>query len=214
MSRKKGGRTIPIALGFRAGRGGSVLVGVAAKGAEPRVVLSTFLATAAEGDRLSLEPYHVARELARGNLERVPAQAVEAVAAGRKNQDRTATKGLSEVQHQLATSNCVPTVGALLVNRAGWITDLLQYSLMAPEHPAVAEGLAVRDAVRFAMKECGIPIVEMDEKSLIETGCEKLRMSADSLESRLTDLGATAGKPWRKEQKLACLAAWLASKAH
>ena len=47
----------PIGLGFRVIRGGSVVVGVSAGDREPRVVLSTLLATAAEGDRLSLEPY-------------------------------------------------------------------------------------------------------------------------------------------------------------
>jgi hypothetical protein len=30
------------------------------------------------------------------------------------------------------------------------------------------------------------------------------------VDARLKDLGAAAGKPWRKEQKLACLAAWAA----
>ena len=56
----------PIALGFRAGRGGSVVFGVAADRPPPRVVLSTFLATAAEGDRLAFEPYQVAYEMPRG----------------------------------------------------------------------------------------------------------------------------------------------------
>jgi hypothetical protein len=205
----KGG-TIPVALGFRAGRGGSAVVGVAADGPEACVVLSTFLATAAEGDRLSLEPYHVAAELARGSHDRVPPEAAAAVAEGRKRQDFMATKSLADLRHKLAESGCKPAVAALLVNRAGWITDLLEYSLFAPEHPAVAEGLAVRDALRFALGECGIKVVEMDEKSLVEVASKELHLTLASLEARLKSLGATAGKPWRKEQKLACLSAWLA----
>jgi hypothetical protein len=74
---------IPIALGFRAGRGGGVVVGVTADGSEPRVVLSTFLATAAEGDRLSLEPYQVAADMARGAHGKVPAETAATVAEGR-----------------------------------------------------------------------------------------------------------------------------------
>lgn len=54
-----------IGLGFRVVRGGSVVVGVSADEREPSVVLSTFLATAHEGDRLSLEPHHVAAEIVR-----------------------------------------------------------------------------------------------------------------------------------------------------
>jgi hypothetical protein len=196
---------IPIALGFRAVRGGSVVVGVADGGA-PRVVLSTFLATAAEGDRLSLEPYHVAFEM---SAQRA-AEAAATVAEGRKRQDKLAAKGLEDIVRRLHDAKCKPVVAALLVNRAGWITDLLEYSFAAPEHPPVAEGLAVRDALRFAFGRCGIKIVEMDEKSLQDVASKELRLSLAAIDAKLKDLGKAAGKPWRKEQKLACLSAWLA----
>lgn len=198
----------PIALGFRAGRGGAVAVGVALDG--PRVVLSTFLATAAEGDRLSLEPYHVAAEMAQGTKGKVPVKAAAAVAEGRKRQDGLAAKGLNDIVRQVRSEGYQPVIAALLVNRAGWITDLVEYSLFAPEHPAVAEGLAVRDALRFAFGQSGIEVVEMDEKSLPETGLKVLHSSPAAMDSRLKNLGAAAGRPWRKEQKLACLAAWIA----
>jgi len=35
-------------------------------------------------------------------------------------------------------------------------------------------------------------------------------MTAGAIEARMKLLGASAGRPWRKEQKLACLAAWVA----
>ncbi|HEY1630761.1 MAG TPA: hypothetical protein VGF56_05565 [Rhizomicrobium sp.] len=203
--------TIPVALGFRAGRGGAVAVGVALDKRKPRLVLSKFLATAADGDRLSLEPYHVAAELAQGAKGKVPAKAVSAVAEGRKRQDELAAKALAEVFRHLEHEGYKPAVAALLVNRAGWITDLLEYSLFAPEHPAVAEGLAVRDALRFAFGRSGLDVVEVDEKSLVETASQELRLSAAALDSPLKALGVAAGKPWRKEQKLACLSAWLAA---
>ncbi len=176
-----------IGLGFRAGRGGSVVVGVTVMGGEPSIALSTFLATAAEGDRIAYEPYHVAAERMRDGAAFSEAAAI--VAEGRARQDQLAAKGLSEIMANLGQ----PVVAALLVNRAGWITDLLEHSLSAPEHPPVAEGLAVRDALRFALNQCGIRTVEMDEKSLPQT-----------------KFPATAPAPWRKEQKAAALAAWVA----
>jgi hypothetical protein len=199
-----------IGLGFRAGRGGSVVVGVALDSREPRVVLSTFLATAATGDRLALEPYHVAAEMERGPHDRASAKAAAAVAEGRIRQDRMAANGLDAIVQKLRDGGCIPVTAALLVNRAGWITDLLEYSLFAPEHPPVAEGLAVRDALRFALNQSEIKTVEMDEKSLQDVASKALRLSIADMDMRLKALGATAGKPWRKEQKLACLAAWLA----
>ena len=204
------GRT---ALGFRAGRGGSVVVGVTAVGRGPCVVLSTFLATAADGDRLSLEPFHMAAGIARGAQGEVSAEAAAVVAEGRKRQDRLAAENLARMILGLRNSGCKPAIAALLVNRAGWINDLLQYSLGAPEHPPVAEGLAVRDALRFAFRACDIESVEMDEKSLPEAAATALGMSPADIDARLKELGATAGKPWRKEQKLACLSAWLAATA-
>jgi hypothetical protein len=202
--------TRPVGLGFRAGRGGSVVVGVALDGRDPHVVLSAFLATAAEGDRLALEPYQVAFEMGRDPKGRVLTEASAAVAEGRKRQERLAAKGLDHLLRKLETGGHKPAVAALLVNRAGWITDLLEHSLSAPEHPPVAEGLAVREALRYAFRRSGIEVVEMDEKSVPDAASKQLRRSVADLDARLKDLGATAGKPWRKEQKLACLAAWLA----
>jgi hypothetical protein len=210
MSAKRTSGLIPVGLGFRAGRGGAVFVAVALEKGAPRVVLSSFLTTGAEGDRLSLEPYRVAAEIVESGQRGAAAKAAAAVAEGRKRQDDLAAKGLGEVVGKLAAAGCVPAVMALLVNRAGWITDLLSYSLGAPEHVPVAEHLAVRDALRFAFKKRRADAVEMDEKSLIEVAAKGLRLKADGIEERLKALGATAGKPWRKEQKLACLAAWVA----
>ena len=101
-----------------------------------------------------------------------------------------------------------PPAIALLVNRAGWVTDLLSYSLAWPEHAPVAEGLAVRDAFRSAIARLGLKQVEVDETSLNEVASETLRQSQDAIGARLKAMGAEAGRPWRKEQKLACLAAW------
>jgi hypothetical protein len=184
-------------------------VGVALNRREPVLALSTFLATAAEGDRLALEPYHVAAEMARSPKGEPSAEAAAAVAEGRTRQDSMAANGLVAIVHDLENRGYAPAIAALLVNRAGWITDLLEYSLFAPEHPPVAEGLAVRDALRFAFSRSGIPVREIDEKSLPEEAAKMLHHSAGELDARLKLLGATAGRPWRKEQKLACLAAWL-----
>jgi hypothetical protein len=78
---------------------------------------------------------------------------------------------------------------------------------LAPEHPPVIEGLAVRDALRHAFAKCGLDVVEMDERSLPETASVRFGLSL----ARVDALGLTVGRPWRKEQKLACLAAWVAA---
>ena len=200
----------PVGLGCRALRGGGVVVGVALEDGKPRVVLSSFVATAADGDRLSLEPYLVAVEMKRRPDGEASAEATAAVAEGCRRQNQLAANGLGDIVRKVRDARCEPVVAALLVNRAGWITDLLAYSLSAPEHPPVAEGLAVREALRFAFGRVGIEAVELDEKSLPERASEELRILPADLDARLKALGADVSRPWRKEQKLACLAAWVA----
>jgi hypothetical protein len=188
-------------------RGGAITVGVTLDKGEPRIVLSSFLATGTDDDRLSLEPYHVAADMCPNG--KVSAKAAAAVAEGRKRQDRLAANGLADILENLRGEKREPAAAALLINRAGWVTDLLSYSVAFADHPPVAEGLAVRDALRFACKQAGLAVAEVDEKSLPDLASEVLRLSPPAIDTRLKALGAEAGKPWRKEQKLACLAAWL-----
>jgi hypothetical protein len=195
----------PVALGLRAQRGGSVVVAVAAG---PRVVLNGFLKTAADGDRLAFEPYHVAYEMPRAADGGATPEAAGAVAEGRRRQVAVAAQNLGELVRRLRAGRLEPTVAVLLVNRAGWMTDLLAHALSAPEHPAVIEGLAVREALRSAFAACGLAAAEVDEKSLPDLGAARLGLSPGEAEARLAALGAEAGRPWRKEQKLCALAAW------
>jgi hypothetical protein len=191
------------AIGLRAQRGGAIAVAIAIEAGEARILASTIIETHAPNDRLSLEPYGVAAGMP-------PAGAAAAVAEGRRRQDRLATEGLRALAHRLGEAEYQPTVAALLVNRAGWITDLLEYSRAWAEHVAVAEGLAVRDALRFGLRQNGIVLIEQDEKSLQAHAAITLGLSPAGIEAQLKIFGKTVGKPWRKEQKLACLAAWVA----
>jgi hypothetical protein len=198
------------AFGLRAHKGGAVAVGLVVEDGVPRVLLSVSLETSVEGDRLSFEPYRVASEMARDPDGQASADAIAAVAEGRGRQAELAAKGLRDLAHRLEEAGHRPAVAALLVNRAGWITDVLDYSLAWPDHVPVAETLAVRDALRSGLMHCGIDCVELDEKSLFDGAAEVLGLSRAEIEAQLKSLGVAAGKPWRKEQKLACLAAWIA----
>ncbi len=201
----------PASLGLRACKGGAVAVGVAAGNDVPRVVLSTFLETHAEGERLSLEPYRAAFDMVHAADGGSLVDAAEVVATGRKRQEQLATASLQRIVRQMQGAGYRVVIGALLTNRAGWITDLLGYSLAWQEHVAVAETLAVREAIRHAFGLCELVLVEQDEKSLPATAAQAWGMTQAEIDARLKALGATVGRPWRKEQKLACLSAWLAT---
>ena len=193
------------ALGLRAHRGGATLVALTLDNCQPRLLLNTALATHTDGDRLTREPYHAARDLPRTPDGRDAAEAL--VAEARRRQDQFAQANLQTLLRRLDPK---PVIAALLVNRAGWVTGLLDYSLEFPEHAAVAEPLAVREALRFALRQCGLASVELDEKSLPDGASAVLGLAPAQIDATLKSLGTAAGKPWRREQKLAALAAWVA----
>jgi hypothetical protein len=166
------------------------------------------LATAVGGDRLALEPYHVAADVLREADGGGSDEAAAVVAEGRRRQEQTAADGLRVLIGELSQAGYEPRVAALLVNRAGWITDLLEYSMAWREHVPVAELLAVRDALRFAIEECNLDINEVDEKSLPDLAATAFGMSSAAIDVRLKAMGAGKAGPWRKEHRLACLAAW------
>lgn len=210
MAGKRQEPRTPVGLGLRALRGGAVVVGVAIERGEPSVLLNGFLPTAAEGDRLAFEPYHVAVEMERGADGGASPQAAAAVAEGRRRQALTAAQSLGDIVGALAQEQREPVVAGLLVNRAGWVTDLLAYSFAFADHPPVAEGLAVRDAVRSACRARALDVAELDEKTLPALASETLHRTSGEIEAVLKGLAVAAGKPWRKEQKISCLAAWFA----
>jgi hypothetical protein len=209
VGRAGAGMNAMVGLGLRASKGGAVAVGLMVHEREPRILVSRFLKTSADGDRLSLEPYCVAFEMAAGS-QAVSGEVVAAVAEGRRRQDELAAEGLHKIIGDLESVGRGSIVAALLVNRAGWITDLTRYSLAFADHARVAEGLAVREALRFGCRRCSIDAAELDEKSLPGLAAETLCLSTQEIDLRLKALGAAVGKPWRKEQKLACLAGWVA----
>ena len=73
---------------------------------------------------------------------------------------------------------------------------------------------AVTSAIGAAGGVVGaVDVVEMDEKSLRESAALKLPQSSSQIDIQLNAFGATVGRPWRKEQKASCLAAWVAAAA-
>jgi hypothetical protein len=197
------------AIGLRACKGGAVAVAVAMTKGRPQIVLSRSIETSATNDRLSFEPFTVAAELVHGPQGATTAELAALIAEGRRRQGQLAERSLREVIGVLENQHCKVVVAALLVNRAGWISDLLSYSLAWREHVPVAETLAVRDALRGACSACGLAIVELDEKTLPDRASQMFEMPAGEIAALLKGFGSVVGRPWRKEQKLSCLAGWV-----
>ena len=72
------------------------------------------------------------------------------------------------------------------------------------------EGRLFRSVLEEALQTCGIRTEILIERNAYAQGATKLKESNDNVRCVIQDFGRAARRPWRAEQKLAALAAWLA----
>jgi len=72
------------------------------------------------------------------------------------------------------------------------------------------EGRLFRSVLEEALQKCGIRTEILIERNAYAQGIERLKESNENLRGVIQDFGRVAQGPWRAEQKLAALAAWLA----
>jgi len=72
-----------------------------------------------------------------------------------------------------------------------------------------SEGRLFRTVVERAAKRHALRILTTVERELVPRAAAALRKSGGGLKRAVTKLGAPAPGPWRAEQKMAALAAWL-----
>jgi hypothetical protein len=201
----------PAGLGFRAHIGWAAAVAVIEDHGAPQLVHSSIVQTGERGDRVSMEPYHVAAgidKLARGGR---PPNPEAIIAQGRKLQDEMATKSISRIISELAGNNMNVVAGAILTTRS-WLGHSLEGILGDHAHVRIYEGEAVRAAIRSGLTGNGIAVVGCDERSMLQVTAESNGWSELEIQDVLAAMGKQAGRPWRQDQKLAALAAWAALK--
>ena len=67
-----------------------------------------------------------------------------------------------------------------------------------------------RDVLAAAGRHHDLPVLAVRERELMARCTADLGLSADRIVHRLAELGRALGPPWRQDEKLATLAAWLA----
>ncbi len=72
-----------------------------------------------------------------------------------------------------------------------------------------AEGEFYRDVVARASEKADVPVMRVRERDL-ESAADALPGTAVARKQRLVVFGKQVGTPWRQDEKLAALAAWLA----
>ncbi|HKE58940.1 MAG TPA: hypothetical protein VKB46_19645 [Pyrinomonadaceae bacterium] len=194
-----------VAFGFKAHSGWAALVVVGQEDDDWSVV-DRRRVELVEADKLwAKQPYHAAEELP-------PVQARKVVQSGIEHAQRLALRELrSLVESTQAAGNTIAGCAVLVGEpMPGWTVDEI---LAVHFRMHKAEGVLFRRVLAQAAKECGLKVLEVSEKSLLEQAPTSLGSSIEKLTRLLTTLGKSVGPPWGKDQKEAALAAMMALSA-
>jgi hypothetical protein len=200
-----------VSIGFVAHMGWATTASIVLDGRKPiRVIRTDRIQTADANDREALEPYHVAGGFHGLDREPRPADPTAVVRRGINKQRRRTLANIKRLAKSLTSQGHYLTHAGILVGR-GRRPRSLEKILAAHTQIHIAEGIAVRDSIARALRQLGAAIEEIDRKSLPAITRATLKIDeADAFAA----LNAAAGEidgPWRAEERLAALAAWLAA---
>jgi len=189
------------ALGFRAHSGWATLVALRGPPDEPAILARRRVELAAPDVEGSKQPYHTAEglplEQARGIIERCTDGTRRLARAAL----RSALKELEASGHRavgsgllLASGRALPELPAILASHALIHT---------------AEGELYREALVDASEACGLAVLKVKERELADVSAAALRLPPPRVQDRLSAWGRALGPPWRQDEKLSALVAWL-----
>lgn len=190
------------AVGFRVHSGWAASVVITGHVITPCVLRRQRIVLSDRALHGSVQPFHAAEHLdvslARSLIEKC-----------RDSSRRLAGEEFSRLFKELgAAGHAVTGCGILL--GSGRLPDTLEAVLASHAYIHTAEGEFFRDVIRWAAGKRRIPVTAIKERDAISNASGLLRLTEPEIQARLQELGRPLGPPWRQDEKLAALAAWLA----
>jgi hypothetical protein len=194
--------TTRAAIGFRAHSGWAAAVAVSGPKDAPLVVGRRRIELVDGSAAGKAQPYHAA---AAGD----PRDAERLIASSAESARSLAQQGLAAFVEELRKAG-YEAVGCGILLAAGRPLPALE-SILA-SHPLIhtAEGEFFREALRAAAGACELPLISVKEREIFTRASMDLGIPADRLERHVVHMGQSIGPPWRQDEKLAAMAAWLA----
>src|SRR5438477_6181386 len=190
------------ALGLRAHSGWAAVVALAGPISAPRVLARQRLEFADPKLAYSKQPYHAAAERSLPEAEKLIAKCMQSSAD-------LAFLGMCGIADELKAAGArVSTCGLLL----GSGKSLPELAGILRSHALIhtAEGEMFRRVLAQAAERLGLRIVGVTEKQIWQAAAAALHQSAETIAAQLKAMGRSLGPPWREDERLATLAAWIA----
>ncbi len=192
-----------VTIGFREHTGWAAAVALAGPVDEPTLVERRRIQLL-DGD-LPAHAYHAAQALPLDDAQRVVAD-VRAAAF------ELGERAVAELVGDLRAAGHHVTMAAVAVSKPppSELTRILASHALLH----AAEGELYRDVLVSGVEGCGLPVLRYPPKSALDEVADAAGMTPDHVKDRLAVMGRAAGPPWREDQRLATMAAWLALAAH
>lgn len=190
------------ALGFRAHSGWTAATAVGGSPGNPAVRERRRIETADPAIPGSKQPYHAAER-----LELKQAEAL--IQKCRESSTGLARDAVSAMIAQLQAQG-YELVGAGILYGQGRPLPGLAATLQSHALLHAAEGEFFREVMARASEACSLPVAKVKERDIWDRGAAMFHLSAAELQERINELGRSLGPPWRRDEKLASMAAWIA----
>jgi hypothetical protein len=185
-------------IGFKAKTGRAIAVVLCGPAQSPQIAKRTELALTDPRVPETSQPHHEVMELPWDEAQVAVQPFVSAI-------ERVATAALAQLVRELQ-SESLKVVGVGIVGAAD--RDLRRIG--NPHIRAhAAEGVLFRQVLEAAAKANRLAQRSFTEQGLEECAPTELRCTVAKLNGYLRRLGRAAGPPWRAEQRVAAMAAWL-----
>ncbi|MGA2301267.1 MAG: hypothetical protein ABSG77_11320 [Candidatus Acidiferrum sp.] len=192
-------------VGFRVHSGWSAVVAVCLEKSAPVVLHRQRVQLVETFTYRFRQPYHTGEKMAL-------AAAREFIAGVREQGRELAYRAIHGLELELEGRGYRLTRGALLLASG---RPLLELEKILASHALIhtADGELFRECLLYASARCGLAVVSMRERELLEQAAKALHAPRPSLLRRVSELGRPFGAPWSQDEKFATLAAWLAARA-
>jgi hypothetical protein len=192
-------------VGFRVHSGWSAAVAVCLEKGKPVVLWRLRVQLVETFTYRFRQPYHTGERMA------LP-EAREFIGGVREKGRELACRAIRDLQVDLQGRGYQLTCGALLL-ASGRPLPELEKILASHALIHTADGELFRECLLHAGARCGLAVVSIRERELLDQAAKTLRVPRPSLLRRVTELGRPFGAPWTQDEKFATLAAWLAALA-
>jgi hypothetical protein len=186
------------AIGLRARTNRAIVVALSGSRSNPAALMRAEVVLAAPDVPATVQPYHHVMEMPW-------AQAVVAVQEAAAAIEAVAVRAVADLVQNLAAEGVLVRAAGIVGAPERRLESIGNLHIRAH----AAEGVLFRRVLQVAAEVGGLRVRAYAERGFDAAAALELKRPLSEVKTTLARIGAPVGSPWRADEKLAALAAWL-----